>query len=174
MPRAGALRHMDFFVSARSGNGAKFVLEPVCVSVPGRICLAGEKLDWTGGEPIACAVDELRVYVLVSDRYKESTTSVRSYSPFHVSDEFTAGTARQFRKRPLDLVRAAFCGALVVSCNNFGSYRSYQYVPGPGAFRRSGVSISIRGRGAVHSHGMWPDGSVHVRPGGIAAFGLRA
>src|SRR5215472_10092623 len=72
------------------GNGAKFVLEPVCVSAPGRICLAGEKLDWTGGASIACAVDELRVYVSVSDRCRESTTSVRSYSPFHVSDEFTA------------------------------------------------------------------------------------
>lgn len=83
--------------------------EPVCVSAPGRICLAGEKLDWTGGASIACAIDELRVYVSVSERYKASTTCVRSYSPFYVCDEFTVETAGQFRKLPLDMVRAAFC-----------------------------------------------------------------
>jgi len=83
--------------------------EPVCVSVPGRICLAGEKLDWTGGPSIACAIDELRVYVSVSERYETTTTCVRSYSPFHTTDEFTVETASQFQKLPLDMARAAYC-----------------------------------------------------------------
>src|SRR5262245_14838011 len=52
----------SFLITAQHAMLGRMKME-CCVSAPGRVCFAGEKLDWTGGSAIICAVDDLRVYV---------------------------------------------------------------------------------------------------------------
>src|SRR6476620_9246241 len=61
-----------------------------CVSAPGRVCFAGEKLDWTGGSAIVCAVEDLRVYVHVREGVEPDVSTITSSAPFDASDRFDA------------------------------------------------------------------------------------
>jgi mevalonate kinase len=78
------------------------------VSAPGRVCFAGEKLDWTGGSAIVCAVEDLRVYVSVRESADSGVTSVTSSAPFDASDRFDAHDLRSPGDGPLRYVRVIF------------------------------------------------------------------
>ncbi|HEY7094683.1 MAG TPA: galactokinase family protein [Ktedonobacterales bacterium] len=79
-----------------------------CVSAPGRVCLAGEKLDWTGGSAIVCAVEDLRVYVRARASAEPDVTTVISTAPFDASDRFDAHDPGSLADGPLRYVRAVF------------------------------------------------------------------
>src|SRR5215467_4700738 len=87
---------------ARGGNGcASFPITVLhamlgrmkkesCVSAPGRVCFAGEKLDWTGGSAIVCAVEDLRVYVRLREIAEHDVTTVISSAQFDATERFDA------------------------------------------------------------------------------------
>jgi galactokinase len=79
-----------------------------CVSAPGRVCFAGEKLDWTGGSAIVCAVDALRVYVRVRESAEPDKTTFTSSAPFDASDRFDAHDLHSPGDGPLRYARAVF------------------------------------------------------------------
>jgi galactokinase len=79
-----------------------------CVSAPGRVCLAGEKLDWTGGSAIVCAVEDLRIYVRARASAKRDVTAVISTAPFDASDRFDAHDLPSAGDGPLRYIRAVF------------------------------------------------------------------
>jgi len=79
-----------------------------CVSAPGRVCFAGEKLDWTGGSAIVCAVEDLRIYVRVRESAKSDVTAIKSRAPFDASDHFDARALNSPGDGPLRYVRAVF------------------------------------------------------------------
>jgi galactokinase len=79
-----------------------------CVSAPGRVCLAGEKLDWTGGSAIVCAVEDLRVYVHVRESAEHDMTTVVSTRLFNAADSFDAHDLNSPGDAPLRYVRAVF------------------------------------------------------------------
>jgi galactokinase len=79
-----------------------------CVSAPGRVCFAGEKLDWTGGSAIVCAVDALRVYVRVCESAEYGVSTITSSAPFDASDRFDAHDLNAPEDGPLRYARAVF------------------------------------------------------------------
>jgi galactokinase len=79
-----------------------------CVSAPGRVCFAGEKLDWTGGSAIVCAVEALRVYVRVRESAEPDVTTITSSAPFDTSDRFDAHDLTAPGAGPLRYARAVF------------------------------------------------------------------
>src|SRR5262245_12860061 len=79
-----------------------------CVSAPGRVCFAGEKLDWTGGSAIVCAVDALRVYVRVRESAEHGISTITSSAPFDAADRFDAQALNSPQDGPLRYVRAVF------------------------------------------------------------------
>jgi galactokinase len=79
-----------------------------CVSAPGRVCFAGEKLDWTGGSAIVCAVEDLRVSVRMRASAEPDVTTVVSTAPFDAADRFDAHEPGSPGDGPLRYVRAAF------------------------------------------------------------------
>jgi len=79
-----------------------------CVSAPGRVCFAGEKLDWTGGSAIVCAVEDLRVYVHVREGVEPDVTTITSRAPFDASDRFDAHDLNAPGTGPLRYARAVF------------------------------------------------------------------
>jgi galactokinase len=79
-----------------------------CVSAPGRVCFAGEKLDWMGGSAIVCAVDALRVYVRVRESAEHGMSTITSSAPFDAADRFDAHDLNSPGDGPLRYVRAVF------------------------------------------------------------------
>ena len=73
------------------------------VSCPGRVCLAGENLDWTTGPVVTCALDDLRVFV--SARFNPLISSLRIDHPFNIQREFDLLEDLDQLASPLDIVR---------------------------------------------------------------------
>jgi galactokinase len=58
------------------------------------VCFAGEKLDWTGGSAIVCAVEDLRVYVRVRESAGYDVTTIISSAPVNAAERFDAHDLR--------------------------------------------------------------------------------
>jgi len=84
-------------------------MKSVRVSVPGRACFAGDHLDWMGGAVIACALENLRIYVRASTLLgSQSVVKVKSGEPFNTSSCFDVDEHAYDASHVLAYVRAVF------------------------------------------------------------------
>src|SRR3989337_252629 len=88
----------------KEGEGFIFA----AASAPGRICLAGESLDWmTGGPSIVAAVD-LRTSVSIKPFSQESPfISIYSGNPFNAEKLLPLGEFEQYDYEDLNYIQAA-------------------------------------------------------------------
>lgn len=76
-------------------------------SVPGRVCFAGEDLDWMSKPSILCAID-LRVACEVSPNTRDMKQHLLSSgSPFNLVATINRGEMGKYRNDSLDYIRAA-------------------------------------------------------------------
>ena len=79
----------------------------VVVSAPGRVCFAGEDIDWISGPSILCAVD-LRVVVTITRRSGPfGELVIQSGDPFNVERIFDWKALHTFSGHALDHIQAA-------------------------------------------------------------------
>lgn len=76
-------------------------------SAPGRVCLAGEDIDWISGPAIVCAIS-LRVTVTVAELPQSyDHVLLRSSSPLNTQRSVSLADVGKYNQHPLDYVQAA-------------------------------------------------------------------
>ncbi len=75
------------------------------VSVPGRICLAGENIDWISGPVLTAALDSLRTTVQATSRTKQQVF-VQYGQPYNTSDLFEIHKTYNYGRESTDYVKA--------------------------------------------------------------------
>ncbi|MFA6007193.1 MAG: galactokinase family protein [Candidatus Shapirobacteria bacterium] len=75
------------------------------VSVPGRICLAGENIDWISGPVLTMAVNDLRTSVGIISK-TENNVSVRYQHLPLINDQFKIATNYRYGRDSIDYVKS--------------------------------------------------------------------
>ena len=79
----------------------------VTASAPGRICLAGESLDWMTGDPSIVSAIPLRTTVTVRPAYRPGSIELRAAAPLWSSREIPAESLDHYAGDELDHLQAS-------------------------------------------------------------------